>query len=135
MGLNWTYKDNDFTEDLIGDNLERIPLTELEHNNKEGIYEQVRQAIKPIVNYNWDNDILRVSNIFGDEFSISIHLCKFKDVPSGWEINVWDYKGSSAIGRWTKKYVNKDDKLDREMIRDMKKRTWPCWISSASMQS
>lgn len=104
------------------DNLERIPLTELEHNNKEGIYEQVRQAIKPIVNYNWDNDILRVSNIFGDEFSISIHLCKFKDVPTAWEINVWDYKGSSAIGRWTKKYVNKDDKLDREMIRDMKKR-------------
>ena len=27
------------------DNLERIPLTELEHNNKEGIYEQVRQAL------------------------------------------------------------------------------------------
>jgi hypothetical protein len=104
------------------DNLERIPLIELMPNNEESIYNQVRKSIKSVLNYTWDNSILRVSNIFGDEFAIYINLGKFKDVPTGWEITIWNYKGNSTIGSWKKKYIGVDDKLTREEIRDMKKR-------------
>jgi hypothetical protein len=108
---------------VIGiNNLERIPLIELETNNKDGVYNVVRKAIKPIVNYGWDSGILRVSNIYGDEFSISIFLGKNKGIPSGWNINIWNHMGSSTIGVWNKPYKDNDDKLTREEISDIKKR-------------
>ena len=104
------------------DSLEEIPLIELETNNKNGLYEQLRIVIKPIVNYHWDSGILRVSNIYGDEFSIAIYLGKNKGIPVCWEVTIWDYKGNSTVGVWGKKYESDEDKLTREEIRDVKKR-------------
>lgn len=102
--------------------LEKIPLIEFESNNHDGIYNKVRQAIKPVVNYNWDNNILRVTNISGNEFSIHIYLSKTKGVLSGWEITIWDYLGTTTIGVWKKKYCSDDDCLTIEEIHDIEKR-------------
>jgi hypothetical protein len=102
--------------------LNDIPLFELDMNNKDGIYNQVRRAIKPIVNYGWDNGILRVSNGFGDEFSFMIRLVKYKGVPSTWEISTWDYTGNKAIGTWHKKYESNDDKLTIDEIKPIKEK-------------
>ena len=104
------------------DHLVNIPLMELEMNNKDGVYNQVRRAIKPIVNYGWDNSILKVSNIFGDLFSIHIHLRKVKGIRDGWEITLWDYKGHTVVGSWYKKYEGDEDKLTQEEIKPMKDR-------------
>lgn len=102
--------------------LEKIPLMEFETNNQEGIYNKVRQAIKPVVNYNWDNHILRITNIFGDEFCIHVYLGKIKGTPSNWEITLWDYHGSVTVGVWKKKYESDSDCLTNDEIRDIKKR-------------
>ena len=104
------------------DRLVDIPLMELETNNHDGVYNRVRKALKPAVNYGWDNNILRITNIFGDEFSIHIYLGRNKGVPSGWEITIWDYKGQKTIGTWVKKYADDNDKLTYEEIRDIKVR-------------
>jgi len=104
------------------DRLKDIPLMEFETNNQDGAYNQVRKALKPVANYSWDSPNLRVSNIFGDEFSIHIYLGKNKGVPSGWEITIWDYKGNSTVGVWHKPYTSNDDKLTIDEIVDIKKR-------------
>jgi hypothetical protein len=101
---------------------ERIPLIELETNNKDGIYNKVRQAIKPVVNYNWDNNILRITNIFGDEFSIHVYLAKKLETPLHWEITLWDHLGTTTIGVWKKNYVSNEDKLSPDEINEIKKR-------------
>jgi hypothetical protein len=104
------------------DHFDKIPLIEFEQNNRDGAYNQVRRAIKPIVNYTWDSPILRVTNIYGDEFSIHVYLGKSKGVPSGWEITIWDYKGNSTVGVWGKKYESDKDCLTHEEIRKIKER-------------
>lgn len=104
------------------DHLEKIALKELETNNVDGIYNQVRRAIKPVTNYGWDNNILIVSNIFGDLFSIHIRLGKYNNKPPVWEITIWDYKGTTTVGVWGKSYVNDDDKLTNEELRAIKER-------------
>jgi hypothetical protein len=102
--------------------LEKIPLMEFETNNKGNLYNKVRLAMKEIANYNWDNDILRVTNIYGDEFSIHVYLGKNKGVLSTWEITIWDYKGNSTVGVWQKKYESDKDCLTIEEIRKIKER-------------
>ncbi len=104
------------------DRLVDIPLKEFEINNHDGIYNKVRLALKPVVNYGWDNDILRITNIYGDEFSINIYLGRNKNITSDWEITIWDYRGTKTIGVWYKKYLNDNDKLTYEEIRDIKLR-------------
>lgn len=101
---------------------EKISLLDFELNNREGVYEKVRQAIKPVVNYTWDNNILRVTNIFGDEFCIQIYLAKKNGNASNWEITLWDYHGTTTIGVWYKKYSGDGDKLSFDEIRDIKER-------------
>ena len=104
------------------DRLIDIPLMELETNNHDGIYNKVRLALKPIVNYGWDNNILRITNIYGDEFSIHVYLGKNKGIISGWEITIWDYKGTKTVGVWYKTYAADDDKLNINEIRSIKTR-------------
>ena len=49
----------------------RVPLNELsEYTGK--LYTSIRNALKPICNYRWDNGILRWSNIFGAEFKMIV---------------------------------------------------------------
>lgn len=102
--------------------LNGISLIELETNNRDGAYNQVRLALKPVANYGWDSPILRVSNIYGDEFSIHVYLGRTKDVPTQWEITIWDYKGTTSIGTWAKPYKSNDDRLSNEEIRAIKER-------------
>lgn len=104
------------------DRLSTIPLIEFEANNQNGAYNLVRKAMKPIANYSWDSPILKVSNIYGDEFSIHVYLGRTKDIPTRWEITIWDYKGNSTVGVWTKPYANNDDKLTPEEIYKIKGR-------------
>jgi hypothetical protein len=104
------------------DRLTNIPLIEFEANNRNGAYNLVRKAMKPVANYSWDNSILRVSNIYGEEFSMAVYLTKIKGVVSHWEITLWDYKGTTTVGVWTKPYENDDDKITIDELRAIKER-------------
>lgn len=96
MGLNWTYKDSNFTENDVGDNLGFVYLITNNTNNKKYIgkklfhFSKIRQikgkkkrfkVPSDWMNYYGSNDELQkeVKSIGEDNFKREIlHLCKSK---------------------------------------------------------
>ena len=96
MGLNWTYKDSNFTENDVGDNLGFVYLITNNTNNKKYIgkklfhFSKIRQikgkkkrfkVPSDWMNYSGSNDELQkeVKSIGEDNFKREIlHLCKSK---------------------------------------------------------
>jgi hypothetical protein len=82
----------------------------LEGNLREFIkeLEETRVKLKKILDYTWDNNTCRFSNIYGTEFKFSLNEEKaFNRVSKEWTlkniftITFWDAKGQVSLGSYT----------------------------------
>ena len=100
----------------------RFKLSDLDHNNKDNWYNEIRRPMKKLTGYGFDNSILYWKNLYGDVFSISIHKCTNNKTGDYWSIGVWNFEGHTSICSFTKKVEDPDEKFPEEFYKEMVKR-------------